>query len=79
MSQLLYIFHQVKRQNQLKHLEDIESEIRNGRLDKPPSSGQRFHHDIFPPVPSLKRQPAVPPYFRANFEANDSSGDQGKN
>jgi hypothetical protein len=68
---------QVKRESQLKHLQAIESEMRNGRLERAPQSVPRFRHDLFPPVPSLKRQPNVPPYFRANFEANDSSGDQG--
>jgi hypothetical protein len=62
----------------LKHLQAIETEIRNGQLERPSTREPRFRHDLFPPVPSLKRQPNVPPYFRANFEANDSSGDQGK-
>ncbi len=70
---------QHKRDSQMKQLQEIESEIRAGHLQRPlPQYGNgHIHHHLAPPPPiphgGIKRQP----YLYINDPHNDSSGDQG--
>ncbi len=71
---------QNKRENQLKQLQAIESEIRAGQIQRPRPPPPELTSYVYmgppPPVPGggVKRQP----YLYINDPHNDSSGDQGK-
>lgn len=70
---------QTKRDNQLRQLHKIESEIRAGHIQRPPNWNGfgHVHHHIQDPGPGLKKTPYVYIHNGGTDSHNDSSGDQG--